>query len=240
METYVKTRVSPLLLAMLLLTPSAQANLTINPMRTSVGADKAAVIRVYSQSTQLQFVQASLRRIVDPAGEGEHEVEVQASQAAIALTPSKFALAGGGNRLIRVIPLHGVEYETAYRIYFEGVRAPQDEAVAAPADRAQASIGVSLVWGALVNVLPAEGHVQLELRGDTLHNTGTLRVGITSVADCDAAGACAAHDVSRSLYPGTSLQLPVSDAVDHTLQLRYRLTRDGYREHLQVLKHQAS
>lgn len=88
-------------------------------------------------------------------------------------------------------------------------------------------------------MLPAEGHVQLELRGDTLHNTGTLRVGITSVADCDAAGACAAHDVSRSLYPGSSLQLPVSEADGHTLQLRYRLTRDGFREHLQVLKHQA-
>lgn len=236
METYVKSRVSHLLLAMLLLTPPAQANLTIHPMRTSVGAEKPTVIRVYSQSTQPQYVQASLRRIVDPAGDGEHEVEVPASQAAIALTPSKFALAGGGNRLIRVIPLHGVEHETAYRIYFEGVRAPQDEAVAAPSQRAQASIGVSLVWGALVNVLPANGSVRLELRGHTLRNAGTLRVGITSVADCDAAGTCAAHDVSRSLYPGSSLQLPVSVDAGHTLQLRYRLTRDGYREHLERLK----
>ena len=86
-----------------------------------------------------------------------------------------------------------------------------------------ASIGVSLVWGALVNVLPAEGHVQLQLRGNILHNTGTLRVGVTSVADCNAAGACSAHDVSRSLYPGTSLELPMSVDADHSLQLRYRL-----------------
>lgn len=235
MEPYVKARFSCLALAVLLLALPAHANLTIHPMRTSVDAKKAAVFRVYSQSTQAQFVQASLRRIVDPAGPGEHEVDVEPSQAAIALTPSRFALAGGGNRLIRVIPLQAVEQETAFRVYFEGVRAPEEGEPIAPADQAQASIGVSLVWGALVNVLPADGHVQLQLRGNTLHNTGTLRVGVTSVADCNAAGACSAHDVSRSLYPGTSLELPMRVDADHSLQLRYRLTRDGYREHLQVL-----
>ncbi len=234
MELHVKSRVSYLALAVLL-APPAHANLTIHPMRTSVGADKAAVIRIYSQSTQPQYVQASLRRVVDPAGDGEHEIGVEASEAAIAVTPSRFALAGGGNRLIRIIPLRAVEQESAYRIYFEGVRAPEEEVEAAATDTAQASIGVSLVWGALVNVVPAEGNVELELHGRTLNNTGALRVGITSVANCDAAGACAAHDVSRSLYPGASLQLPVSVETGHTLQLRYRLSGDGYREHLKVL-----
>jgi hypothetical protein len=231
----VKPRSSGLALALLLLAPPAQANLTIHPMRTSVSPGKPAVFRVYSQSTQAQFVQASLRHIVDPAGDGEHEVDAGPGQAAIALTPSRFALAGGGNRLIRIIPLQAVQHETAYRVYFEGVRAPDDEAVDAPTDKAQATIGVSLVWGALVNVLPADGRVQVELRGRTLHNVGTLRVGITSVAECSAAGACTTHDVSRSVYPGASLQLPAGLKAGSTLQLRYRLTRDGYREHLLML-----
>ncbi|PKH70478.1 pilus assembly protein [Stenotrophomonas sp. Betaine-02u-21] len=235
MEPFVRTRFSGLALALFLSTPAAHANLTIHPMRASVEPGKATVFRVYSQSTQAQFVQASLRHIVDPAGDAEHEADVAPSQAAIALTPYRFALAGGGNRLIRIIPLQPVQQETAYRVYFEGVRAPDEEAVDAPTDGAQASIGVSLVWGALVNVLPADGRVQVELRGRTLHNIGTLRMGITSVVGCSAAGACATHEVSRSLYPGASLQLPAGLEVGSTLQLRYRLTGDGYREHLLTL-----
>lgn len=74
----------------------------------------------------------------------------------------------------------------------------------------------------------------VQVEGNRLRNTGTLRVGITSIADCDGAR-CTAHDVSRSLYPGSALELPFPVQPGHTLQLRYRLTRDGYREHVQAL-----
>lgn len=218
----------------LLLPLQGHANLTVHPMRTSVDAGRGAQIRVYSQSPQPQYVQASLRRIVDPAGMDEQEVEVEPGEAAIAVTPGKFALAGGGNRLVRLVPLHPVQQETAYRVYFEGVRGPE-EAAADADDAARASVGVSLVWGALVNVLPADGQVRLQLRGDVLHNTGTLRLGITSVAVCSANGSCTAHDISRSLYPGSTLRLPFVVTPNHTVQLRYRLTRGGHREHVQTL-----
>ena len=218
----------------LLLAAQAHANLTVHPMRTSVDAKKGAQIRIYSQSTQPQYVQVSIKRIVDPAGESEREVEVEPSDAAIAVTPGKFALAGGGNRLIRVIPLQPVEKETAYRVYFEGVRGPDSTERGGEGDRAQANVGVSLVWGALVNVLPAEATMRLQVDGNRLRNTGTVRVGITSIADCDGPR-CTAHDVSRSLYPGSALELPFATTPGHTLQLRYRLTRDGYREHVQTL-----
>jgi len=214
----------------LLLALPAQANLTVHPMRASVDGKRSTQIRIYSQSTQPQYIQASLRRIVDPASEQEHEVEVEPGEAAIAITPGKFALAGGGNRLIRLIPLQPVEAETAYRVYFEGVRGP-DETSAAGDTGAQASIGVNLVWGALVNVLPAEGTVRPRVEGDALHNDGTLRLGITSIEG----SRCTAHDVSQSLYPGGSLSLPFVVAPGHTVQLRYRLTRDGYREHVTTL-----
>jgi len=217
----------------LLLALPAQANLTVHPMRASVDGKRSTQIRIYSQSTQPQYIQASLRRIVDPASEQEHEVEVEPGEAAIAITPGKFALAGGGNRLIRLIPLHPVEAETAYRVYFEGVRGP-DETGAAGDTGAQASIGVNLVWGALVNVLPTEGTVRPRVEGDALHNDGTLRLGITSIADCEGSR-CTAHDVSQSLYPGGSLSLPFVVAPGHTVQLRYRLTCDGYREHVTTL-----
>lgn len=219
--------------ALLLAVAPAHANLTVHPMRTSVEARKGAQIRVYSQSTTAQYVQATVRRIDDPASTDEQEIEIEPADAAIAITPGKFALAGGGNRLIRVIPLQPVEKETAYRVYFEGVRGPDDTEPEDPATRA--AVGMSLIWGALVNVVPANGHVDVRVQGNSLVNVGTLRVGLTSVADCDAAGACTAHDVSRSLYPGASLQLPFTPKPGHRLQLRYRLTRDGYREHVQAL-----
>lgn len=211
----------------------AHANLTVHPMRTSVEVKKGTNIRVYSQSTQPQFVQASIRRIDNAAQADENEVEVEPAEAAIAITPGKFALAGGGNRLIRIIPLQPVTQETAYRVYFEGVRGPDETPLEPSGQGAQANVGVSLVWGALVNVLPDDGTVGFRMDGNQLRNTGTLRLGITSIAECQGSR-CTAHDVSRSLYPGSALELPFVPVAGSTLQLRYRLTRDGYREHLQT------
>ncbi len=129
-----------------LLALPAHANLSIHPMRAAVDAKRGTQIRVYSQSTIPQYVQTRLRRIVNPATPAEEEQEMEASDAAIAITPGKFALSGGGNRLIRVIPLQQVQKETAYRLYFEGVRGP-DDAPLEDGEGAQANIGVSLVWG---------------------------------------------------------------------------------------------
>ncbi|HDS1039107.1 TPA: fimbria/pilus periplasmic chaperone [Stenotrophomonas maltophilia] len=210
----------------------AHANLTVHPMRTSVEVKKGTNIRVYSQSTQPQFVQASIRRIDNAAQADENEVEVEPAEAAIAITPGKFALAGGGNRLIRVIPLQPVSRETAYRVYFEGVPGPEHSPIETHGPDAQANVGVSLVWGALVNVLPDDGTVDVHVDGNQLHNTGTLRLGITSVSDCQG-DRCTSHDVSQSLYPGGALELPFVPTAGSTVQLRYRLTRDGYREHVQ-------
>ncbi|WP_313140527.1 pilus assembly protein [Stenotrophomonas sp.] len=229
-----KKFVATLLPLVLLAAPPAYANLTVHPMRTSVEGKRSAQIRVYSQSTQAQYVQASLRRIDNPASAEEREVEIEPNEAAITITPGKFALSGGGNRLIRLIPLQLVDKETAYRVYFEGVRGPE-ETERDGDGTSRANVGVSLVWGALVNVLPANGEVSLRLQGNTLHNTGTLRVGITSIAECSSAGACTAHDVSHSLYPDAGLELPFQPKPGSTLQLRYRLTRDGYREHVQTV-----
>ena len=87
-----------------LLAPSAHANLSIHPMRTAMDAKRGAQIRVYSQSTRPQYVQASLRRIDNPATPREQEQDIEVADSAIAITPGKFALSGGGNRLIRLIP----------------------------------------------------------------------------------------------------------------------------------------
>ncbi|HDS1599077.1 TPA: pilus assembly protein [Stenotrophomonas maltophilia] len=218
-----------------LLAPPVHANLSIHPMRAAVDGKRGTQIRVYSQSTQPQYVQARLLRITNPAQLGEEETEVEAAEAAIAITPAKFALSGGGNRLIRIIPLRSVEKEVAYRVYFEGVRGPEGTLLEGDEQAARANVGVSLVWGALVNVLPANGSVDLQLQGDTLRNVGTLRVGITALAECSASGACTTHDFAKSLYPDAELKLPFQPQPGSTVQLHYRLSKDGYREHTTTL-----
>ncbi len=83
---------------------------------------------------------------------------------------------------------------------------------------------------------PDDGVVDLRLQDNTLHNTGTLRVGIIGAEECTAAGTCTPHPVSHSLYPDAALTLPFQLQPGNSLQLRYRLTRDGYREHVRTIE----
>lgn len=223
------------LLLFLLPTAPVSANLDVHPMRVHVEAGRSTSIRVHAQSPRTQYVKATIKRVVAPATEAEHEIDEPAGDAAAAVvTPAMFALAGGGSRLVRVIALTPVPDETAFRVYFEGVRGDAAEVPADVPDTASATIGVSLVWGVLVNLLPADGRAAMQLADGHLHNRGTLRLGIRRIEHC-AASACTTHDIERSLYPGAALALPFQPAPGARLRVDYRLSRDGYREHQQIL-----
>ncbi|MET0891594.1 MAG: pilus assembly protein [Stenotrophomonas maltophilia] len=230
-------RAAALVVLWLAATPAALANLTVHPMRLAVEGTHGTQIRVYSQSPQTQYVQATVKRIIDPATAQEREVEVAPGELdAIAITPGKFALAGGGNRLVRVIPLTPVAQETAYRVYFEGVR-PEEESTELPVigGEANARVGVSLVWGALVNVVPREPFADMRLQGEQLHNIGNVRLGVTRVEHCDGQGRCQTHAVDHSVYPGQPHALPFVPQAGHSVRVHYRLSHAGYRSHERVL-----
>lgn len=225
------------LTALFLLLPlSARANLDVHPMRVHVEADRAAGVRVHSQSTRPQYIRATVKRVLHPGTAQEREIDEAAGEsAAIAVTPTRFALAAGGSRLVRVIALDPVAEETALRVYFEAVPPPEERDATAPPGAASATIGVSLVWGVLVNVLPPQGRVALQVEGSTLRNQGSLRLGVLRVEHCVAAH-CQAHRVERSVYPGDAVPLPFEPAADARVNVYYRLSRDGYREHQQTLR----
>lgn len=224
------------LLPLLLLPASpVSANLDVHPMRVHVDAGRTSNIRVHAQSPRTQYIRATVRRVVAPATDEEHEVDASTGDAsAIAVTPGMFALAGGGSRLVRLIALAPVTEETAFRVYFEGVRGAEAGTDAEVMETASATIGVSLVWGVLVNVLPADGQVDMQLAGADLVNRGTLRLGIRRIEHC-LATACSTHDIERSVYPGAALALPFQPTAGSRLRVDYRLSRDGYREHQQTL-----
>lgn len=220
----------------LLLPLQARANLDVHPMRVHVDAGKATGVRVHSQSALPQYIRATVKRVLHPGTAREQEVDEAAGDAAaVAVMPSRFALAAGGSRLVRVIALDPVEQETALRVYFEAVPpVAEGDADAAPG-AASATVGVSLVWGVLVNVLPAQGRAALQVQGGTLRNLGSLRLGVLRVEQC-VAGDCQLHSVERSVYPGDQVALPFEPRDDARVNVYYRLSRDGYREHQQSLR----
>lgn len=213
----------------------AHANLSVNPMRLAVQDKRAGQIRVYSQTPRVQYVQVRIQKVLNPATPEEQQVDMApGALEGIAVTPGKFVLGGGGNRLVRVIPLAGVTEETAYRVYFEGVRPPSETTTEADAEEASANIGVSLVWGALVHLIPPQPVPDMRIEGRSLHNTGNVRLGVTQIKACDSRNECTEHALEQSIYPGSRVVLPFDPAAKR-LTVTYRLSYAGYRNHERVL-----
>lgn len=127
-------------------------------------------------------------------------------------------------------------HETAYRVYFEGVRGDADETSAPVEQGPAAQVGVSLVWGTLVHVLPADPLADMRLDGATLHNTGNLRLGVTTVEHCVTKNRCESHEIAHSVYPGQQLDLPFNATRGDRVRVHYRLSHAGYRTHERELQ----
>ncbi|MBP1000549.1 hypothetical protein [Serratia fonticola] len=125
----------------------------------------ASQIKVISQDNDVQFIKVSLRKILQSGTAQENEKVSDASSAAgLIITPQKIALSSASERLIRLVSVMPPEKETTWRDYFESVN--EDNFIAQPDDSkastATASIGVNVVWGALIHVAPEKVHASLE------------------------------------------------------------------------------
>jgi len=215
----------------------AHANLSVYPMRVAAEPGKHAEFRVTSQSPSTQFVQVVIKQVLDPGTPQEREIDVAGgARAALLASPAKFAVPGGGSRLVRLIPLQELSEEGVFRAYVEGVGAEANES-SVDVDVGQgttASLKVNLIWGVLVHLLPKGGEMDVRLEGNTLRNAGTLRVGITGVAECDGRD-CNEHSWNTTLYPGRQLNLPFERMPGRSVQLSYRLSQDPFQDKAQTL-----
>ncbi|APD11385.1 hypothetical protein UC34_19525 [Pandoraea vervacti] len=221
----------------------ASANVSISPIASVIAGDQppVSVIRITSQSPHAQYVDVSVRRIVDPATDAEHEVSVefaphgqpQASGGlgnALVASPAKFVLAAGATRLVRVVALGRPQTEVAYRVYFRPVIAPVQGQPKDAQDAISPDVNVNFVWGALVRVEPQRALPGLARTpigdADRLKNTGNVRAHVTSMGRCDgdAEHACEWHEIGRSVYPG--LTYPIPEAL-RNLPVRVRYRVDG-------------
>jgi len=230
-----RLRVLLLLLAAAVAAP-AQANLTVHPMRLPVHDGRAGQIRVYSQTSKVQYVQTRVLRLDQPGTPEEREVEVSpGNQDGVVVTPGKFVLASGGNRLVRVISLESVRQESPYRVYFEGVPPPREDSTEEEPENPTANVGVSLIWGALVHVIPAQPVPDMRIDGNELHNIGNVRLGVTHIQACTAPKHCTEHTLERSLYPGARMALPFDPVQQVQLIVSYRLSYQGYKNYTRTL-----
>ena len=195
----------------------ATANMVVYPMNSTIGAEQDGIgqIQLHSKSDKVQYIKVSVTQIQRPGTPDEHESPLSPADAlGIVVSPQRTVLAPGASRTVRIIAQSMPTEETVYRVYFEPVGAPDlvDEDVLEQSG-VQPKVGVNLVWGALVRLLPDERRTSIKLqpKGNELRNDGTLRVGVLQVGRCtDMAGEkdCIWNDVNRSLYPGNTL--PVS------------------------------
>lgn len=137
-------------------------------------------------------------------------VEDAVSPSLIA-TPDKFALASGSQRIIRLISLQPPEKETAWRVYFEAVAAPDELKDKSPQNNNISNqVGINLVWGVLVHIPPRNARLSLtQSASGEVKNAGTVRVVIREVAVCSkqhSSSSCQWKKEHATVYPDETLR----------------------------------
>ncbi|WP_439212468.1 fimbrial protein [Duffyella gerundensis] len=222
-----------LALLLLLLTTAlpGAANMLVYPMSLKIDGQeqRGQTINVMSKSDRTQYVRVVIKEVLNPATPQEKEQEIESWQGkGIVISPTRFALAAGATKTVRIIALHKPQRETFYRAYFEPVTAEEQ---GNPAERqTSAQVSFSLVWGVLIRQLPEKSIIALSrdhaLPGIT--NNGTLRLRLREYSRCPAAHAdsrCSWQPLKKSLFPGAALKL--SDlAASQALRVRYLDDKD--------------
>lgn len=199
-------------LIFILLSPGAAiGNMTVYPMELNIDSAGAAQINVTSKSDDIQFIKVSQKKILSPGTPEENEVDIQAwKDGGIVTTPAKFVLAAGTNRKVRLVSLMAPEKETTWRVYFEGVKQPENFTPGAePKSQAMAQLGVNIVWGALVHLAPKSPVISLSIsqQSGELVNSGTLRVPMREIGICQSANQCRWVKEESTIYPDTRRKL---------------------------------
>lgn len=180
--------------------------MTVYPMEVSVGKKGVSQIRVISQDEKVQFIKVNLKKIILPGTPDEREVKADVNDLNnLVIAPSKIALSAGGERIVKLVTMNPPQKETTWRAYFEGVS--EENAGDLSGKNGKATIGVNIVWGALIHVAPAKISPSLEIniKDNKIINTGTVRMPIIELAECSGESECEWRKISLSIYPDTRL-----------------------------------
>lgn len=209
-------------LTLSLISFTLKANMLVYPMELDVGKSGAAKISVDSKSDKVQFIRVRETKIIHPGTSLEKEIAMDVSNDSLAVTPVKLALSPGSERIVRLISFEPPEKETTWRVYFEAVSESEFNEVSGNSQKSSADVGVSIIWGALIHVLPAKikASIVYEPSKKALINNGTIRIPVTELGTCPREGACVWSKFTKTIYPDESLPV-TSLAVNGFYKLKY-------------------
>ncbi|EOL9123078.1 fimbrial protein [Enterobacter ludwigii] len=205
MTFFLKISTAALMMIFLLFNPVLAA-MSVYPMEVSVDTKGTSQIKLISKSDEVQFVKITLKKIINPGTSSEKEVIADESNAdEVAVVPAKIALAAGTERVVRIVSLLPPEKETTWRAYFESVdeREFNDNGELNNSVKKSATVGVNIIWGALIHVLPITHDPALSYKTSTgeILNSGNVRVPIKEIGVCKVNGQCVWSKVIKTIYP---------------------------------------
>jgi len=221
---------------------SASCAMYIYPMETEVGMKGAAQIKVISQDDDVQFIKVNLKRVYQPGTAQEHEKSIDnKNESELVITPDKIALSASSQRIVRLISIIPPKKETTWRAYFESVN--ESNFISLPGSEKNlsktASVGVNVIWGALIHVAPEKVITSLKIVDESgkVTNDGTIRLAIKELGVCDKSGQCQWQKLLSTVYPDTVVGLHgISFDQNKEYRIKYTNWVTGKNEELTLSK----
>lgn len=214
------------------------AAVTVYPIEVNVGKDGASKIQIMSQSNKVSFVKVIQKKIINAGTPQEKEVSVTApDESGLIVTPIKLAITPGATRVARLLTLNPPAKESTWRVYFEEVSADDYKSEENPGNhkKTDANVGVNIVWGALVHVLPQNQTASLELDDRTVEfiNTGTVRIPILEIGECSSKDNCVWKKAGATIYPDMRVRIrSFTYHPNHTYKVKYKNVVNGKTEEI--------
>ncbi|NIE54784.1 fimbrial protein [Pantoea sp. Ap-870] len=190
----------------------ASAGISVYPIEVNLGSSGNTKIEVMSQSDKVSFVKITEKKIINAGTPQEKEVAVDGvDDGGLIITPLKLAITPGSSRIVRMVTLNPPEKETTWRVYIQEVSAEEFNSADdnKPQSKASAEVGVNIVWGALVHVLPRQTVFSLGFspKSGLVFNNGTSRIKIKEIGECSSGGGCVWKASGASVYPDTHVKI---------------------------------
>ncbi|WP_058709048.1 hypothetical protein [Pantoea stewartii] len=227
-----------LLINLLVLAGYANAAVSVYPIEVNIGKSGNSKIEVISSSEKVAFVKVSVKKIINPGTPHEKELEVEGlDKNGLIVTPLKLAITPGSKRIVRMVTLDTPEKETTWRVYFQEVSSDEYNNVSDNSmhGETKAEVGVNIVWGALVHVLPKIPTYNLILNTKTgsIYNAGTSRIKIKGICKRSYDGKCNWKESGSTIYPDMSVNVfPFKYSSGNYYKVKFINNADGKEEEI--------
>lgn len=200
----------------------------VYPMEVNIGKSGISTINVKSESDKVTFERVEVKKILNPGTREEKEVPYNMAdeEGNFVVTPTKFIIQPNGDHTVRLISASPPEKEAALRVYFSSVSEDDfnDNKSQAKPKNVNGSVGVKIVWGALVHIAPRNPVVNLKIDEKTgnLINDGTMRAILTEIGSCSSSGKCVWKENYAVIYPGTHVKIKTLDLKRGFFKARFK------------------